>query len=95
MMAGYQKEHTVTRIYRLQPVQYDRRTGIIDPIGRSYAAPHDVAAIAQAGYVIVEPLVGWDQYTHLLATPGDDGDGEGAPYFLARFVAGEGPADTA
>jgi len=87
------KETPMTRIYRLQPIQYDRRTDLIDPIGRSYSAPDDVAALTEAGYVIVDsPLVGWDQYTHLLATPGDDDDG--APYFLARFVAGEGPADT-
>ncbi len=85
----------MARIYRLQPIQYDRWTDLIDQIGRSYAAPDDVAALTEAGYVIVEPLVGWGQYTHLLATPGDDGDDHGAPYFLARFVAGEGPEDTA
>jgi len=83
----------MARIYRLQPIQYDRRTGVIDQIGRSYSGPDDVAALTEAGYVIVDtPIVGWGQYTHLLATPGEFGDGEGAPYFLARFVAGEGPA---
>lgn len=86
----------MSRIYRLQPVQYDRRTGIIDPIGRSYSRPDDVAALTDEGYVVLDsPLMGWGQYTHLLATPGDDGDDEGAPYFLARFVEGEGPTDTA
>lgn len=68
---------------------------MIDQVGQSYSRPDDVAALTEAGYVLVEPLVGWGQYTHLIATPGDYGDGDGEPYFLARFVAGEGPADTA
>ncbi len=79
-------------IYRLQPIQYDRQTDRIELVGRSYSHPDDVVALTEAGYVVIEPLVGWGQYTHLLATPGGFGDPAGVPYFLARFVAGEGPA---
>jgi hypothetical protein len=76
----------MSRLYRIQPTRYDRRTGIIDPIGRSYAKPSDVEALTSCGHVVVAPVTGWGQYTHLIATPGEDGDEPGAPYFLARFV---------
>lgn len=86
----------MTHIDRIQPVQYDRRTDIISPVGRSYSRPDDVAALTAAGFVIVgPPLVGWGRYTHLLATPSDYGDDAGAPHFIARFAEGEEATDTA
>jgi len=82
----------MARIYRLQPIQYDRRTGVIDPIGRSHSRPDDVAALTEEDYIVIDsPMIGWGQYTHLIATPDAYSDGWGAPYFLARFVEGEGP----
>lgn len=52
-------------IKALQAVNYDRRTDTIDPIG-SAAKTTTRGAVTAAGYTVVEPVVGWAPYTHLI-----------------------------
>lgn len=58
------------------PVQYDERTGVIEPRGRGSA---DWAQyVAELGYRVIEPLMGWAPYAWLVQYGDPDGpDGWG------------------
>jgi len=60
-------------ILRLQPIDYDRRTDVINPIGKSYSgrsiAPYLATSfdgLVTGYYTIVEPVMGWAPYTHVI-----------------------------
>ena len=55
----------MTTIKALQPVNYDRRTDTIDPVG-SRSKPTQHGAVTAAGYTVIEPVAGWAPFTHLI-----------------------------
>lgn len=57
------------RMTQAQYVQYDSRTGVIGLVERWSLGERrtEAAALDIMGYTIVEPLIGWMQYTHLIS----------------------------
>ena len=56
----------------LQPVEYDSRTDVIQPVGASHDGRYLAAWMARQfdglsyGYAVAEPVTGWGRYTHLI-----------------------------
>ncbi len=69
-------------IKQLQQVQYEKRTDQIHPVGQAANAATR-GYIQQAGYMVVEPVIGWSPYTHLIEL--DDFD-LGHRYYLAEIA---------
>jgi hypothetical protein len=64
------------KITAAQYVRYDRRTDVIEPVEVVDAA--NLAVMSDLPVHIVEPVMGWGEYTHLVSL--DD-----ASYYLARM----------
>ena len=70
------------QIRQLQRAEYDKRTDQIRPLGHSESGLV-IGYVQKAGYTVVEPLLGWSPYTHLIEA--DDFD-LGHRYYLAELT---------